>query len=1041
MAASNRRDLYLTVGATIDPLTAAMKSARTVMAQFGNAAIDVQKEVSTAFKNLIGDDVEAAVQNRARALNATLAKIRDNARQVVDAPTPQAAMQVINATSAAQAAAAADRQALALRAVADAAARYATETTSDAAAAKTYALAAEAAALGAEKQAVAMRVQASVAEGVAGKLEGVSGAQAEVVKGHNRLGASGMIADHVIRSFADSVAAGQSPMRAFGMQLGRIGEAMSLYAATTNQTEGVVGRFAKVLGGPWGIAVTAATSVLGILVTKLMETGEASEKAKSAEQKFADFQGELANFVDATNGKLREQLRVMAEIAQYKYGQDIRTAQKQSADLTKQAFAAARKGSVVEGNPDDVDRQGGRPQATRAPEVLRAIADAGGNMQGASGNVATLAKALSDLASKDQKWRPLADEVNTFAQGAAAAAQSINRLKGEQAELNRALNGGTVSSKELIDQQVKAETATTALEKAQVRLAAVERQGAEAEKMDRGSAKNRALARYHDELLAATKAVNALKDAEKSRMSVADESSIGDMTAMLKQVLPGVRITSTTGGRHANGSDHYAGRAIDFVPAGGMSQFTYDEMKKIITDAGVKIRRGRNGTEQFFGPGHGPNGPNDTSHDNHFHLAWEGRASPESLQRATQKAEESKATYKGELDHLDAQIAEAKRKQIKTIEDQYEADVNAIAANRQTEYDRIAREALQNKWTDAQTKVLKDKEDEAADAQTAAARRKRDERLAERQYESDRAAADAQAAILNIQYGMADTLAERRRIARELIDLDRKQRDAAIERDLGRGVITSDEAARRHEQVAAVSSEEQKRSYLDNLDPLQAYGRRIKQAAGDMSTALKGVKADALQGLEDGLVGIISGTESVASAFKKMASSIIADLARIAIEKAILGAFGTGFFGIPMRDGGPVGHYATGGFITGPGGPREDRVPIMASAGEFIVNASAARKHGSLLRALNDNSLPGFADGGFIGAMPSFPAVPSSASLMPQRQEPVQIVLRVAKGEAFDAEVLAVSGPHAVEIVRGAAPGIVSTAVTATAATLSRPKI
>src|SRR5204863_203979 len=116
------------------------------------------------------------------------------------------------------------------------------------------------------------------------------------------------------------------------------------------------------------------------------------------------------------------------------------------------------------------------------------------------------------------------------------------------------------------------------------------------------------------------------------------------------------------------------------------------------TDAGVKIRRGRNGTEQFFGPGHGPNGPNDTSHDNHFHLAWEGRASPESLERAIEKQKQSKLNFASDSENLDKQIAEAKRKQVKTIEDQYEADLEVIAASKTEAYDRIEKQALQNKW-------------------------------------------------------------------------------------------------------------------------------------------------------------------------------------------------------------------------------------------------------------------------------------------------------------------------------------------------------
>ena len=55
---------------------------------------------------------------------------------------------------------------------------------------------------------------------------------------------------------------------------------------------------------------------------------------------------------------------------------------------------------------------------------------------------------------------------------------------------------------------------------------------------------------------------------------------------------------------------------------------------------------------------------------------------------------------------------------------------------------------------------------------------------------------------------------------------------------------------------------------------------------------------------------------------------------------------------------------ATGGPVTGPGGPTSDSVPIMASAGEFVINAASAGRIG--LPALN--ALNSFATGGLVGA-------------------------------------------------------------------------
>ena len=57
--------------------------------------------------------------------------------------------------------------------------------------------------------------------------------------------------------------------------------------------------------------------------------------------------------------------------------------------------------------------------------------------------------------------------------------------------------------------------------------------------------------------------------------------------------------------------------------------------------------------------------------------------------------------------------------------------------------------------------------------------------------------------------------------------------------------------------------------------------------------------------------------------------------------------------------------HADGGWITGPGGPRDDKVKARLSPGEFVVNAAQAGKHAGLLEAINAGEL-GFADGGRV---------------------------------------------------------------------------
>lgn len=104
--------------------------------------------------------------------------------------------------------------------------------------------------------------------------------------------------------------------------------------------------------------------------------------------------------------------------------------------------------------------------------------------------------------------------------------------------------------------------------------------------------------------------------------------------------------------------------------------------------------------------------------------------------------------------------------------------------------------------------------------------------------------------------------------------------------------------------------------------------------------------------------------------FKSFAQSIIVELGKIIIKQqvasalnAALGAFG---FSIPgFSKGGivessgsapspnPSLAYASGGYVSGKGGPRSDSIAARLSNGEFVVNAAATRNNRGALEAIN----------------------------------------------------------------------------------------
>ena len=59
-------------------------------------------------------------------------------------------------------------------------------------------------------------------------------------------------------------------------------------------------------------------------------------------------------------------------------------------------------------------------------------------------------------------------------------------------------------------------------------------------------------------------------------------------------------------------------------------------------------------------------------------------------------------------------------------------------------------------------------------------------------------------------------------------------------------------------------------------------------------------------------------------------------------------------------------NFATGGSVSGKGGPTDDKIPAMLSNGEFVINANSTKKHRKLLEQINKGSLQSFAEGGYF---------------------------------------------------------------------------
>ncbi|WP_242095501.1 hypothetical protein [Sphingomonas sp. CROZ-RG-20F-R02-07] len=328
-------------------------------------------------------------------------------------------------------------------------------------------------------------------------------------EGSMRMGASGMIAEHVVRSFSDSVAAGQSPVRAMTMEMGRVTEAMTMWAAQSGKTEGAIGRVAGFLGGPWGLAVSVGIAVLTPLIGKLFETEGAADAAKDALKNFAEHQNDIGNFIDKTTGKLIAQNAALIQNATLMRRQGATAADKASLDQGKQGFdaadAALKKNVQTFYNPTTLSFQ-----QTDNSGLKYAI-------DSANGSVVRLSQNLNALASSDPKFKPLADQVSGFAAQAAFANQNSRKLRGEITELADAQRNGSVATVASVKAQADAAAASDAVSKAQAHLNDVDTQAADIERMAYGPEKIAALAKYKAARIDALNAVESAKEAAKKK--------------------------------------------------------------------------------------------------------------------------------------------------------------------------------------------------------------------------------------------------------------------------------------------------------------------------------------------------------------------------------------------------------------------------------------------------------------------------------------------------------------------------------------------
>jgi hypothetical protein len=237
---------------------------------------------------------------------------------------------------------------------------------------------------------------------------------------------------------------------------------------------------------------------------------------------------------------------------------------------------------------------------------------------------------------------------------------------------------------------------------------------------------------------------------------------------------------------------------------------------------------------------------------------------------------------------LDAQLGLTR-----SAEERGRLEAQILAAQRS-----IARKLLQQALADDPSKSQAQKNVELAafDATTGALGKGQEAKAADavaaERRSIQQASLDAELQGLQLADQLAQTQAEHRRIALRRLELQEQLQAIELE-----GVIASQTATDAEKKIAQARLDELKREHGGQVEavnrstagPLGQLQQAIPDTADKINEAMENVSAHGLQSLEDGLVGVITHTRKLGDVFREVATQIIADLARIEIEKGIIG--------------------------------------------------------------------------------------------------------------------------------------------------------
>lgn len=995
--ASTRRDLFLQVSGTVNPLRQALQVGKTSLVEFAGDAAKQLEAVEKALQDLGGANAAQNAKRMTDSYAAAFKDIRRNAQEVLNAPSGAGAVSIINANSAREAASAAESQAASLRKVAEAAKAAALEQGNENAQLVQYAAAAAVNARVADDYASRLREQANVLGLVESKLAGhvVAGRKTVEMTGQQRAGVQQLM--YNLNDAATQWSLNASAEQIFASQGSQVIQALMLIVGETKAASGAMGLWIPVIGGVLAIAAP--------LVATLFEGADGSDEmakkgltlvdalslekfgTEAATKALKDYNSEK----DRARKKDEEATQAALDLARARLNDALATREKIKAEL-ELANSSAESGLA------------GSAAAEKLAAQNKLIAETRTAINNISIDLAT--KNAVDRNDKAEIARRYYESQKQAALAAAAAEEKAGR---------------TVDQKALERKLSDIETEKAAKLKSIRETDAAEKKVAK---------ENREFGRRVSSAEARSIAEKAGFQVNSSNRSTARQQQLYD--AWVAAGKPADNPVAKPGT-----SAHERGNALDIQISPGV---TVAAIRKAFEDEGVRL------TKIFKERGH-------------YHVEWapQGRARTGSTpeERAEAKEKNRRDAFESQLaraqdDYLAAQQALTSGTE-ETADAQY-ARLRAATLAREEDLDR---QQAAGKLKEAEAEQLRVLNQSTYDAKKTAIARAEESRLVREQAELEQQRLDTAIGMLNLQGELATTFGARRRIALQILALEEEERRKAAERVVKDPKSTLSEKGQALGRIAQIDIEHPLRKEQierRDADPLQSWFQGLKDSVGDgehLRATLEGITVDGLDRGVDAIGNMVAG----ALKLKGIAGEIVAEFAKMLIKKAAL-EVGTKLFHF---SGGTVPGYADGyidptGTIRGPGTGTSDSIfawmtgrgPIMVSNQESIMTAAATRRYGPMLKAMNAGRLPGYATGVIPGGI--MPRLPDMRALTPEALAPpgaraaaveLRGKIKVEPSPLFDARMEEVSA----RTVGAAAEPIMAGAEARTVKRIARPRL